>query len=76
AAFFAYFLCRGKESRCRPAQGQHLRCEALTRMPAIVAKQIASRMPAIVAKHTAATAAKQAARDSAKTNRILGNTRK
>jgi hypothetical protein len=22
AAFFAYFLCRGKESRCRPAQGQ------------------------------------------------------
>jgi hypothetical protein len=21
-AFFAYFLCGGKESRCRPAQGQ------------------------------------------------------
>ncbi|CAG9230069.1 hypothetical protein PSAB6_500005 [Paraburkholderia sabiae] len=22
AAFFGYFLCRGKESNCRPAQGQ------------------------------------------------------
>ncbi|SED03182.1 hypothetical protein SAMN02787142_2400 [Burkholderia sp. WP9] len=22
AAFFAYFLCGGKESKCRPAQGQ------------------------------------------------------
>ena len=22
-AFFAYFLCGGKESKCRPAQGQH-----------------------------------------------------
>src|SRR5215475_7316253 len=27
AAFFGYFLCRGKESRCRPAQGQRLRRE-------------------------------------------------
>ncbi|MBP0594723.1 hypothetical protein J8I87_34685, partial [Paraburkholderia sp. LEh10] len=25
---------RGKESKCRPAQGQHLRREALSRMPA------------------------------------------
>ena len=22
-AFFAYFLCGGKESKCRPAQGHH-----------------------------------------------------
>ncbi|SEJ66400.1 hypothetical protein SAMN05192539_101534 [Paraburkholderia diazotrophica] len=33
-AFFAYFLCGGKESECRPAQGQRLRREAHTRMPA------------------------------------------
>ncbi|CAG9219758.1 hypothetical protein PSAB6_380001 [Paraburkholderia sabiae] len=25
AAFFGYFLCRGKESNCRPAQGQRLK---------------------------------------------------
>jgi hypothetical protein len=25
AAFFAYFLCGGKESKCRPAQGQRLK---------------------------------------------------
>jgi hypothetical protein len=34
AAFFAYFLCGGKESKCRPAQGQHLRASATSRMPA------------------------------------------
>jgi hypothetical protein len=33
AAFFGYFLCRGKESNCRPAQGQRLRREGATRMP-------------------------------------------
>ena len=33
-AFFAYFLCGGKESKSRPGQGQRLRREALTRMPA------------------------------------------
>ncbi|WP_218162591.1 hypothetical protein, partial [Paraburkholderia diazotrophica] len=27
-AFFAYFLCGGKESKCRPAQGQPPRREA------------------------------------------------
>jgi hypothetical protein len=26
-AFFAYFLCGGKESKCRPAQGQRPRRE-------------------------------------------------
>ncbi|CAG9212483.1 hypothetical protein PSAB6_30279 [Paraburkholderia sabiae] len=25
AAFFGYFLCRGKESNCRPAQGQRVK---------------------------------------------------
>src|SRR5215475_4745353 len=34
AAFFGYFLCRGKESNCRPAQGQRPRREGATRMPA------------------------------------------
>ena len=33
-AFFAYFLCGGKESRCRPAQGQRTNQEGKTRMPA------------------------------------------
>ena len=33
-AFFAYFLCGGKESKCRPAQGQHWQTENTTRMPA------------------------------------------
>ncbi|MPW20887.1 hypothetical protein GCT13_29470 [Paraburkholderia sp. CNPSo 3157] len=52
-AFFAYFLCGGKESECRPAQGQRPRREAQSRMPAIRAKQTtASRMPAIRAKQT------------------------
>ena len=33
-AFFAYFLCGGKESKCRPAQGQHQQTKNTTRMPA------------------------------------------
>jgi hypothetical protein len=32
-AFFAYFLCGGKESECRPAQGQRLQTETTARMP-------------------------------------------
>ncbi|HWT37978.1 MAG TPA: hypothetical protein VN289_16935, partial [Paraburkholderia sp.] len=32
--FFAYFLCGGKESKCRPAQGQHWQTENKTRTPA------------------------------------------
>jgi hypothetical protein len=27
------FLCGGKESKCRPAQGQRLRASATSRMP-------------------------------------------
>src|SRR5262249_8041150 len=42
AAFFGYFLCGGKESNCRPAQGQRLRREGATRMPA----KKKTRMPA------------------------------
>jgi hypothetical protein len=34
AAFFGYFLCGGKESNCRPAQGQRPRHEGALRMPA------------------------------------------
>jgi hypothetical protein len=33
-AFFAYFPCGGKESKCRPAQGQRWQTENTTRMPA------------------------------------------
>jgi hypothetical protein len=33
-AFFAYFLCGGKESKCRPAQGQRWQTKTTTRMPA------------------------------------------
>jgi hypothetical protein len=34
AAFFGYFLCRGKESNCRPAQGQRVKSESASRMQA------------------------------------------
>jgi hypothetical protein len=34
AAFFGYFLCRGKESNCRPAQGQRVKSENASRMQA------------------------------------------
>jgi hypothetical protein len=34
AAFFGYFLCRSKESNCRPAQGQRMIKESKSRMPA------------------------------------------
>ncbi|HWT35795.1 MAG TPA: hypothetical protein VN289_05900 [Paraburkholderia sp.] len=47
-AFFAYFLCGGKESRCRPAQGQRMKHEGKTRMPAQTQKH---RMPAQTQKH-------------------------
>jgi hypothetical protein len=30
-AFFAYFLCGGKESKCRPAQGQRQQTEKKAR---------------------------------------------
>jgi hypothetical protein len=32
-AFFAYFLCGGKESKCRPAQGQRKQTNNKPRMP-------------------------------------------
>jgi hypothetical protein len=33
-AFFAYFLCGGKESKCRPAQGQRMNNDNESRTPA------------------------------------------
>jgi TnpA family transposase len=46
AAFFGYFLCGGKESNCRPAQGQRMNKENKMRMPAKVKKEIAPRISA------------------------------
>jgi hypothetical protein len=43
AAFFGYFLCGGKESNCRPAQGQRLRREGAN---ADASEEIKTRMPA------------------------------
>jgi hypothetical protein len=45
-AFFAYFLCGGKESKCRPAQGQRMNNENESRMPAQQKAKNQKRKPA------------------------------